>query len=74
MNSPRLPIEIGEIRGLMIIVGNGQKSGRYRLRAESSNFRDWFDVGTWDTVEEAEEEFRVWDKIRKEQHEEAWRI
>ena len=73
MNPPRLPIEIGEIRGLMIIVGEGPKSGRYRLRAESSSFRDWFDVGSWDTVEEAVEEFRIWDKIRKEQRAEAWR-
>ena len=73
MTSPRMPVEIGEIRGLMIMVGaEGPKSGLYRLRAESSNFRDWFDVGTWDTVEEAEEEFRVWDKIRKEQRGEAW--
>lgn len=73
MNSHRLPIEIGEIRGLMILVGQGTKSGRYRLRADTSNFRDWTDVGSWDTVEEALEEFRVWDKIRKEQHGEAWR-
>ena len=73
MTFTRMPVEIGKIRGLMIIVGDSPKAGLYRLRAESSNFRDWFDVGSWDTVEEALEEFRVWDKIRKEQRAEAWR-
>ena len=74
MNTPRLSVEIGEIRGLMIIVGDSPKAGLYRLRAESSSFRDWYEVGSWNTVEEALEEFRIWDKVRKEQHEEMERI
>lgn len=70
MSKVRLPVEIGEIRGLMILVGESPKAGLYRLRAESSSFREWFDVGSWHTLDEALEEFRMWDKIRKEQYEE----
>ena len=73
MTFTRMPVEIGKIRGLMIIVGDSPKAGLYRLRAEASCFREWFDVGSWGTIEEALEEFRVWDKIRKEQHGEMWR-
>lgn len=70
MTYPRMPVEIGKIRGLMIIVGDSQKTGLYRLRAESSNFRDWYEVGSWDTIDEAVEEFQKWDELRKTQMEE----
>lgn len=69
MTYPRMPVEIGKIRGLMIIVGDSQKAGLYRLRAESSNFRDWYEVGSWDTIDEAVEEFQKWDALRKTQME-----
>lgn len=70
MTYPRMPVEIGKIRGLMIIVGDSPKAGHYRLRAESSNFRDWYEVGSWDTIDEAVEEFQKWDTLRKTQMEE----
>ena len=70
MTYPRMPVEIGKIRGLMIIIGDSQKAGLYRLRAESSNFRDWYEVGSWDTIDEAVEEFNKWDELRKTQMEE----
>ena len=69
MTFTRMPVEIGKIRGLMIIVGDSPKAGLYRLRAESSNFRDWYEVGSWDTLEEAVEEFQKWDALRKPQME-----
>lgn len=69
MTFTRMPVEIGKIRGLMIIVGDSPKAGLYRLRAESSNFRDWYEVGSWDTLEEAVEEFQKWDALRKTQME-----
>lgn len=71
MISPRMPIEIGEIQGLMIVVGYNPLSdqSRYQMRAESSKFPDWFNVGTWDTFEEAVEEFQKWDALRKTQME-----
>ena len=70
MSLTRMPVEIGKIRGLMIIVGDSPKAGLYRLRAESSNFRDWYEVGSWDTIDEAVEEFNKWDALRKTQMEE----
>lgn len=69
MSLTRMPVEIGKIRGLMIIVGDSPKAGLYRLRAESSNFRDWYEVGSWDTIDEAVEEFNKWDALRKTQME-----
>ena len=68
----RMPVEIGEIKGLMIVVNYNPLSdqSRYRMRAESSRFSDWFTVGTWDTFEEAMEEFQKWDALRKTQMEE----
>lgn len=72
MTSPRMPVEIGEIQGLMIVVGDNPLSdqSRYRMRAESSSFCDWYEVGSWDTLEEAMEEFQKWDALRKTQMEE----
>lgn len=70
MTFTRMPVEIGKIRGLMIIVGDSPKAGLYRLRAESSSFRDWYEVGSWDTIDEAIEEFNKWDALRKTQMEE----
>ena len=71
MTSPRMLVEIGEIQGLMIVVGCNPLSdqSRYQMRAESSRFSDWFEVGTWDTLEEAMEEFQKWDALRKTQTE-----
>ena len=71
MTSPRMLVEIGEIKGLMIVVNYNPLSdqSRYRMRAESSRFSDWFTVGTWDTFEEAMEEFQKWDALRKTQME-----
>lgn len=71
MTSPRMLVEIGEIQGLMIVVGYNPLSdqSRYQMRAESSRFSDWFEVGTWDTLEEAMEEFQKWDALRKTQTE-----
>lgn len=70
MTFTRMPVEIGKIRGLMIIVGDSPKAGLYRLRAESSSFRDWYEVGSWDTIDGAIEEFNKWDALRKTQMEE----
>jgi len=71
MISPRMLVEIGEIKGLMIVVNYNPLSdqSRYRVRAESSRFSEWYDVGTWGTFEEAMEEFQKWDALRKTQME-----
>lgn len=71
MTPARMLVEIGEIKGLMIVANYNRISDqfRYRMRAETSRFSDWFDVGTWDTFEEAMEEFQKWDALRKTQME-----
>lgn len=72
MTAPRMPIEIGTIRGLMIIIhyNPGSDQSKYQLRAETSQFSNWFVVGTWDTFEEAMEEFKRWEELHKTQMEE----
>lgn len=71
MTSPRMLVDVGEIKRLMIVVDYNPLSdkSRYRMRAESSRFSDWYNVGTWDTFEEAMEEFQKWDAVRKTQME-----
>ena len=71
MNSPRMPIEIGTIHGLMIVALYNPRSNQptYLVKAETCRFPDWFRVGTWDTFEEALEEFQKWDALRKTQME-----
>ena len=71
MTPARMLVEIGEIKGLMIIVDYNPLSdqSRYRIRAESSRFSDWYNVGTWDTFEETLEEFQKWDALRMKQME-----
>ena len=71
MTRDRMLVEIGEIKGLMIVVGYNPLTdqSRYQMRAESSRFSDWFEVGTWDTLEEAMEEFQKWDALRMKQME-----
>ena len=71
MTRDRMLVEIGEIQGLMIVVGYNPLTdqSRYQMRAETSRFSDWFDVGTWGTFEEAMEEFQKWDALRMKQME-----
>ena len=72
MTPARMPIEIGAIRGLMIVAHYNPYSdqSRYQVRAETSQFSDWFGVGTWGTFEEAMEEFKRWEELHKTQMEE----
>ena len=72
MTAPRMPIEIGAIRGLMIVALYNPRSNQssYLVKAETSQFPDWFRVGTWDTFDEAMEEFKRWEELRKTQMEE----
>ena len=71
MTPARMLVEIGEIKGLMIVANYTRISDqfRYRMRAETSRFSDWYNVGTWDTFEETLEEFQKWDALRKTQME-----
>ena len=67
MSGIRLPVEIGIIRDLMITTGVSENRDKYILKASTHRFQETIYVGEWDTLEEALEEFRTWDKIRKEQ-------
>ena len=71
MTSPRMLVEIGTIHGIMIVALYNPRSNQptYQVKAETCRFSNWFIVGTWDTFEEAMEEFQKWDAVRKTQME-----
>ena len=73
MSDIRLPVIIGTIHEIVIIVG-GERADRqkYHVRAQSSRFREGYTIGIWDTFEEAAEEFKKWDEIRKAQRGDAY--
>lgn len=73
MSNVRLPVEIGIIRDLTITTGISENRNKYILKASTHRFQETIYVGEWYTLEEALEEFRIWDEVRKEQYEEVRR-